>query len=156
MKRGTLIIAAIILFFIIGCDKYHRNRYTGTWDFVTTKTWYTSQGNGSEPTIIKSETIYYTGKISLGTSEKEIIIRYTENDETNAVLSVKDKDDKEGRYYREGGIYAPNGMGQSHYATCGRFEGKDKLNFNLQFWVDSLQGYEVHRIAGTKKGRSGK
>ena len=152
MKKNTLILAAatvIILFFFAGCDKYHRDRYTGTWEFVTNKR-VTAYENSYPVARELDTTIYYTGKISYGNFENQVIIIYTENDEVTFPI------DKHGRfagYLRDGdGNYGDFG---------GRidFEGNKKVNFDISWFYWDENGSQKGRadsVKGTKIKKGGK
>jgi hypothetical protein len=142
MKKITiaLIATVTILFSFTGCDKYHRDRYTGTWEFETVKIYY-SGSYDTELIEVKRDTIYYTGKISLGHSEDELIIQYAENDEINARLDY------------ETYIYNSTLECDGKY-PFGKFENKNKLNFRLN-WVEKIEPkfFWVHgtKMKGGKK-----
>jgi hypothetical protein len=154
MNKVKLIVAAIgILLFFAGCDKYHRNRYVGDWDFVTERIFYNKDTN-SEYYIIEQErdTVYYSGKIKLGSAENRIIIKYTENDEVNTWLRISD--DKRAFIHNE---EAGDMLGKY---PSGEFENKNKMYLNLQWGrycvYDGHYDFRHDIIVGTKKGRSGK
>ena len=137
MKKITIKTAAIILllFLIMGCDKYHRDRYTGNWDFVTKRNIYTF--DGSEYVFDRSDTIYYSGKITSGNLENQIIINYTENDEITASI------DDDGTTV------------WTNYYPCARcpsgsFEKKDKVSLNLVIY-NKIYGRINDKITGRKK-----
>ena len=146
MKKLTTILAviAILLLSFTSCDKYHRDRYTGTWEFVTERRYYIGCDDYECPIEVRRDTVYYTGKISCRNSEYGLIFQYTENDEVGAWV------DKDGYIYSEAGIM----LGK--YA-CGHFESKNKLYFELHwgeyinFEGDTDRRYDY--ITGTKKGR---
>jgi len=140
MKKITLTLVAtvVILFFFTGCDKYHRDRYTGTWEFVTEKNFYIGRYD-TGLVEIKRDTIYHLGIISLGNYENNIIIQYTENDTINAYL------DQNGFIYNKdleyGGKY-----------PFGEFKNKQQqLSFRLNLIEDINPRF--YSISGTKKGR---
>ena len=133
----TLAIIAILLLSFTGCDKYHRDRYTGTWDFVTEKILYQYDSDKYVP--IEFDTIYYTGKIMSGSKDGQIIIKYTENDEIGAAID----DDKKTLW-------------TSAYpcAKCpsGSFEKKDKVHLHLVFFnYESLTDVQSNGVKKSKK-----
>jgi len=146
MKKNSITILTVIIlifFFIIGCDKYHRDRYTGTWEFITERKYYNVDDNSYELVEIKRDTVYYIGKITMSNNENQIIIQYTKNDEINAGI------DKDGYIYHEtnwGGKYA-----------AGQFVNSKKLHLRLpwgefvMFEGDTDRRYD--HIIGTKNGR---
>jgi len=146
MKKITTTLTAIILmiFLIMGCDKYHRDRYTGTWDFVITKYIHEYDDLGI---FVKTEydTIYsYTGKIKLGNYENNLIIQYSENDE---IIVHVDNDGS----FRTYSIPPDISVG-------GKFEDRKNIYFYLLFWnkLDSSGNYVNtgrYDTNGTKKGR---
>ena len=146
MKKLTTTITAAtvaILLLFTGCDKYHRDRYTGTWDFVTERRFLnvTDSYNLIE---IKRDTVYHLGKIIFGNLENELIFQYTEFDEVIAWID-------EERY-----IYSVAGVMLGKY-PCGRFENKYELRFDLH-WGEfvSFEGESDRRydcITGVKKRR---
>ena len=146
MKKITLPLVAaivIILFFFTSCDKYHRDRYTGTWDFVTEMVYYNEGETPSEYLVIKRDTIYYTGKISMGNYENQLIIKYSESDEVFTGI------DKDGYLYHKTNMFGK-------YA-CGNFESKNTMDLTL-CWGEyvAFEGdtdYRSDYIIGTKKGR---
>ena len=126
-KKNIVIFftTVIILFFFAGCEKEHRNKYVGDWEFVTEKC--TRKNNE----IVKRDTVYYSGKISLGNSENSLIVQYTESDELEMYV---DKDGTLSHY-----------CGLGSLCEHGNFEGKNKVYFAI--WD---QGY-INDVIGTKK-----
>jgi len=93
MKKLTTTITAAtvaILLLFTGCDKYHRDRYTGTWDFVTEINSCSFDGSGNF-IVEKREIVYYTGAITLGDLENELIIQYTESNKIIAGIGSDGK-----------------------------------------------------------------
>jgi len=134
MNRVTLVLATsiILLLFFTGCDKYHTNRYIGDWDFVTIK-----------HDTIKSDTIYYSGKISLGNYENALIIQYTKDDEIAATL-IENRD-----------IVIPKYNCAKGVCTHGKFEEKNKMNLSFGWTYGGGKSWS-HNIVGTKKKKGGK
>lgn len=134
----TLIAAVTILLSFTGCDKYHRDRYTGIWEFETTVKLF----NTNEETI-DEDTIYYSGKISLGVSENQLIVKYTENDE---VIVWLDEDEN---------VFSASASNGGKF-PCGYFTEKNKVFFILG-WYNYDEGLAVgsenHIVQGIKKGR---
>lgn len=133
MKKITITLAAAtvaILLLFTGCDKYHRDRYVGYWDFVTEKRTYSDDFE-----IIKRDTINYLGKISNGKYENEIIIHYTNNDEITIHVDTK------------GNLYS---ICEGGYCKCGNFTKKDKIYFNTKS-PNSYDISETHYVNGIKK-----
>ena len=147
MNRITLIVAtsAILLLFFTGCDKYHRNRYVGDWDFVTERTIY-QRGLGEEEwKPIKIDTLYYSGKINLGNSEDELVIKFTENNEEIIV-----------RIDTDGNLWISSPFAYLTYPKnpVGSFEKKDKIYLDFFRWwydEDSIGINNVYHVEGTKK-----
>jgi len=137
---SVITTAIIILFFLTSCDKYHRDKYTGTWEFVTVRADY-NEWDGSD--IMKRDTIYYTSKITLDEYERGLILQYTEWDKI--VISI----DKDGYIYHKAFMYGRDATGQ--------FESKNKMYLNLYLGhYGSFEGesnYRNDHISGTKKGR---
>jgi hypothetical protein len=144
MKKTTLILivaAVIMLSFFTGCDKYHRDRYTGTWEFTTIITLH--KDNNGETTLLQSDTLYYLGSISLGTYENQLLVKYTAS---NEIMIGLDSD---------GNIYTPIEVGGGKL-PCGKFEKKDKISFTLIRMIINegiIDGWENCHIKGIKKGR---
>jgi len=139
----TLVVATgIVLFFFTGCDKYHRDRYIGDWDFMTERVYYASIDTHNIP--IRIDTIYYSGKISLGPGSA-LLIQYTENDEISAYMSASNpKSFYAGpplTYKNPGEPPPPNGY----------FESKDKLRLQLIWGHFNINERDMHEyIYGTK------
>ena len=135
--------AGIMLFFFTGCDKYHRGRYTGTWEFVTVMI-FANINSVHEHVEVKRDTVYYLGKISLGNAENILFLQYTENDKI-PILITKDRD-----------IYSHASSSFGKWPD-GSFEGTNKLSLQLHWGVfchyegDTDRRYDI--IVGTKKGR---
>jgi len=148
MKNLTIIIVAttILLLFFAGCDKYHRNRYVGDWEFVTERTFYNRIDNSYDFEGAKTETIYYLGKISKDNEYDEYLtIRYDEYDEVTVLLEKIDK-----KVFLRSGLGATAGK-----YPCGEFEDKDKVSLMLYRGIFSPMKYPYDRsieyIVGTKK-----
>jgi len=126
--------AVIMLFFFTGCDKYHRDRYTGTWEFTTEIVFYYI--NPYE--IIKIDTVYYTGKISLGNLENELIIQHSEDDEMTLLLGT------------DGTLYQPFPYiyMTAHESPIGKFEKKDKIS--LSYFYEESNKKILYLINGLK------
>jgi hypothetical protein len=141
MKKLTTTIAAtlLIIFLMMSCDKDHRDRYTGTWEFVTEKIYFNKSYPYNE---IQRETIYYLGKITLGNLEHELIIQFTEYEEVKAPLMPK-------------GVLGYSYSYQTPYMVChqctmGSFEGKDKISLSFYIETETMISYHVKGIR--KKG----
>jgi len=138
--RLTLVVATVvILFFFSGCDKDIRDKYTGDWEFVTEKQWQTYKGGVIITT--KCDTLYYTGSITSGSSEHELLIQYTKSDVITTFIDKK------------GGIYVPSCPCAGYACTRGDFEGENRMNLHFGFNWDYQENREVHKIVGTKKER---
>ena len=140
----TLAIIAILLLSFISCDKYHRNRYTGIWDFVTvTKTEKLLRNDGTILSV-EYDTVYYLGSISEGEDKSVLIIKYTENDEMSYSLK------KDRRKYDP----ARDGEGALIRDSYIQFDGEDKVRLGRR-WVeinDENSYYEKEsNVKGTKK-----
>ena len=129
----TMAVAAILLLFFMGCDKYHRNRYVGDWDFVTEIIHMQYLNDWKE---VGRDTIYYSGKIEI--YKQGLTIQYTEND--IAMVSI---------YAKSARIYSTNGLGNSKGGTSGCFEGKDRMYLDLCWFPNGI----IHRITGIKKSK---
>jgi hypothetical protein len=142
MKKTMITsVAAIlfIMFLIMGCDKdkYHRDRYTGSWDFVTEKCIKKYEDHVLVELI--NDTIYYSGVISCGSADHELIIQYTQSDTLVTFIN------------KNGGIYVPICPCAGYACTRGDFESKTKMD--LYFGWSYQNKEESHHIVGTKKGR---
>ena len=144
MNRVTLILVSILilLFFFVSCDKYHRNRYVGDWEFVTKRSY--------EGVFEKSETINYSGKIRFGNSDNEIFIKYTENDEISAWLEEMDN-----HMY----IHTLSRASYGGKYSSGSFDDKNNMSiyYSYRTATDS-NGINIidiigDKITGTKKER---
>ena len=62
IKITVVAVTVVALVFFTGCDKYHRDRYTGTWSFVTVLNSFFFDPN-PENWYNNWDTIYYVGKI---------------------------------------------------------------------------------------------
>jgi hypothetical protein len=134
MNRKILTIGVIILLSFLSCDKYHRNRYVGEWDFVTERIYYNLDSNEpySNPSIeMKRETTLYLGKITLGNHEGSIHIQYSDNNKIGVGI-----EEYEGNAGKSVLLYHKSGCGSmlGKY-SCGKFESKDKMNINLCWGV---------------------
>ncbi|MCL2313023.1 MAG: hypothetical protein FWC41_11155 [Firmicutes bacterium] len=142
MKKNTIQLATIIiiLFFFCGCGKYHRDRYIGTWDFVTERVF--SEYDEKENVVIElnRDTIYYVGTISLGNSEGYLLIEYSENEDVLVWL------DEDGYMYTH--------LGSIFGYSSGLFDSNKKMHLTLR-WSEftDLGFYDTKRchISGTKK-----
>jgi len=152
--RITLFAAtAIPLLFFTGCEKDNRSKYIGDWEFVTEKILYQRDSIGyrvmewgdtvthySEYVQIGCDTVYYSGKISVGNLEDELIIQFTENDEVFVHINKE----------REIWQTFPSFYSTCHRCSFGKFEKKDKLYLDKihQFYENSVTEYYV---TGAKK-----
>jgi hypothetical protein len=137
--RLILSVTAILLFFFAGCEKDIRDKYVGDWDFVTKEEYH------KDRVIIGIDTIYYTGKISLGNDEHTLIIKYTEEDGINVLIDS------------EGNLYAPTTNSPSTPGSgppsTGCFNGENKLYLKSDYYINNYE-YSIHKyldIIGTKK-----
>ena len=148
MKKITLnlLVAAVaVLCLFSGCDKYHRDRYTGTWEFTTEMVYFNISDDFSETYIIKRDTVFYIGKISLTDCDFALNIQYTEWDKTNISID------------KEGVIYHASAVMWGRDATAGQFESRNKMLLNI-YWghcipFEGVSKYRTEYIRGTKKGR---
>jgi len=129
-KIGILLITAIviILFCFTGCDKYRRNKYTGTWEFTVLRYSNFDANSGSALTL---DTIYHLGKISYGSAEDELSIEYTESN--SVVLRVT----RCGRLFK---------FPIENYS--GNFYGVDTIS--LSIWRNESRGQIGESIYGLK------
>jgi hypothetical protein len=127
-----LVASIIILSLFSACDKYHRDRYVGDWEFVTII--HSAKFNNIGEIIWeKWDTIYYSGQISAGNKENDIMIKYTENDLLSSFIDT------------EGEIYLYDYPCAGGYCARGRFEENNKVN--LEFgWVNSIEAHKIHGI----------
>jgi len=148
MKKITFCLATtiVLLFLFSGCDKYHRDRYIGTWEFVTEKYKYIPDIYGYLEKKEYDTTFYYSGKISIGQDENFLIIKYTEKDEITVGI------DKDGYI----GYPCPLSYGGKY--TTGKFESKNQmyLEFDWKKYTQLENGDyygvgEFYKIFGTKK-----
>lgn len=122
----------------MGCDKYHRDRYIGDWDFVTNKCTYVYNNDLQEWSPIEYDTIYYTGKIAPGNLEYELIIQYTNNDIIDAHID-------------EDGTTLWTDAYPCARCSSGSFEKKNKVYLNLVF---NKQDKKINdHINGIKKSK---
>ena len=154
MKKNTLplvIATVVILFFFTGCDKYHKNSYIGTWEFVTERTLY--DASSLPPYVpIEINTFVHLGTINLGDKEDALMIKYSENDE----IRVWFDDYADGR-----GSYTKKTLWslKSPCPRCpsGEFESRNKINLRLlgNFYCDNEGNIILisENINGTKKSR---
>ena len=146
MKKNTLtlvIATVVILFFFTGCDKYHRNRYTGTWDFVTERVYYNAIGSDVE----KRETVYYKGKIIKSESENlenGLLIQYTAE---NEVYAWVEKNEDKIVY-----LYTLNGEFAGKYPSGKIDDNNLYLNLYRGLYVHNEGDYEhrIEHVAGIK------
>jgi hypothetical protein len=134
MKRKIITsVAAIVimLFFFTGCDKYHRDRYTGTWEFVTESILRQFDYDSGEYFQIECDTLYFSGKISRDKAADELKIEYKEN------YSIILKINACGKLY-----------GFSHNSFCGEFYEADKID--LFFWWDESGILKTESVSGSK------
>ena len=137
MKKITKIIIAVaaLLLMLNSCEKntdFDIDKCMGDWDFVTekiTRTYIDSE------LIEQRDTIYYLGTISdLGANHSyNVIIQYTPGD---CISSIIDK---------HGNILT---IGPGMNVKRGKFEGANKVHFNLGGYDYSNQEYIV---VGTKR-----
>ena len=148
MKK-VIVALAFLLFTLTCCDKYHRNKYTGTWEFTVDRIFY-NEINYIESVIVVElrDTVYYVGKILTDEDlENGLLIKYTEKDEVYAwIEEIND----------EVFLYTILGTYGGKYAS-GQFEGKNKLCLEL-YWgrtvYSLIEGpYRFRRddIIGAKK-----
>ncbi|MCL2291025.1 MAG: hypothetical protein FWC34_10060 [Bacteroidetes bacterium] len=132
-----LIAAAIIMLFVFtGCDKYNRDKYAGNWDFTVERI-HCKKNSLGDFLEIGRETIFYSGKITLGSSENTLILHYTERDKVDIRI------DKEANMYSEVGVH------------FGKFSN-NYLYLNLH-WDNYVGFVEItdrvyDNIVGTKRG----
>jgi len=141
--KTTLVTAIVVLLlFFAGCDKYHRDRYIGDWNFVTERHTFMEDDLGYYEKV-KIDTIYYTGKITHGTLENELIIQYTENNEILVHIGT------DGYLWLS---YPRGDYGTCHQCSVGNFEKKDKISLsNLYHYVNQSER-EIFSVNGKKKG----
>jgi len=138
----TLAIIAILLLSFTSCDKYHRDRYTGIWDFVTIiKT--EKFKNGGTILSVEYDTVYYVGSIREGEDKSVLIIKYTEHDEMSCSLKEEKYDEHDGL----GAIYFK-------YVYI-QFDGEDKVRLGRRWRAEEIDENSYykreHDAKGTKK-----
>jgi len=142
MKKNTTILVStivVMLFFFTGCDKDIRDRYTGTWKFETKKCLYIFDEELQAWVPTQKDTIYFLGKISPGSSERELIIQFSENEEISAYVS------KNGDL----GLKYPAEYNVCHKCRLGHFMKQNKIYLDFyQFNGNIVNDYHVY---GTKK-----
>ena len=134
MKKLTTTITAAtvaILLLFTGCDKYHRDRYIGNWDFVTGIERYQLDSITEKYVLIGCDTIYYLGTVTNGKYENYLLVEYIENHYEEVMI------DKYGTIY----ITCPGEM-----CKRGNFEGKDSVHFRLGWVPDNPKN-----IVGNKR-----
>jgi len=121
MKKLTIITAIIlIMFLIMGCDKFNPDKYIGDWDFVTITEHYQTDSISGEWMLIGCDTVYYLGAItyySFAGYDRYVKIQYTENNYQEVGID------------KHGNINITCEKGAS--VKCGAFEGEDRVQFKL-------------------------
>jgi len=133
MKKITLILATatvVILFFFTGCEKLHRNSYTGKWDFVVIHRW----GAYYESNY---DTIYYSGKINIGGTYNTLVVEYMKK------TKIKMEVDECGQLFKE--------YEDPHEIAVGKFFGNDSVEIELGY--RALGGGDLYFITGNKINR---
>ena len=127
-----LAIVAICVTLFSTCKKDkedYRDKWVGEWDFVVEKFWWV----GGEET--ENDTLYYSGKISLGDNDNDLYVEYIDNDTLNLIVN----EDGELSVYDE----------NYHYHAEGQFERKNKVHF--KFHGGGLGGGSTYTVDGIKK-----
>lgn len=134
MKKIIIPLMAIttILFFFTSCDKYHRDRYTGIWEFETEIMLQKFDYDSGNYIQIECDTLYFLGKVSQNEAADELEIEYKKNH--FIVLKVNTC----GKLY-----------GFSHNDFCGEFYDEDKIYLFLDWW-DEAGMLKTERINGSK------
>ena len=127
MKK-IIITSVVILLFFTGCEKIHRYHYTGKWDFMVVHTSGSISG-------WNHDTIYYSGKISIGAAYNKLKIEYM-------------KDRKITMYINECGELNKD-YDDPHEFAYGEFYGNNNMELNLgQMFLGGGYSYTIY---GTKK-----
>jgi len=135
----TLVTATVvILFFFTGCDrtpKDFREQWVGDWDFETKiRAWEDDIG-------VWYDTIYYLGKISIGSKNDELLVKYMERD--SAFLNIEE----DGTIIK---ITKAYWYGSSLWGKHdGYFDGYEKIHLFIS--DGGLGGGIFHNIDGIKK-----
>jgi hypothetical protein len=128
MKK-IIAISVISLIIITGCEKIHRYHYTGKWNFEVI---YTSGNIGDG---WKSDTTYYSGKISIAAAYNKLKIEYLKD--TKITMDVDE----------DGGLSKDF---EDHYEFAyGQFYGNNHVEIRLGW--RALGGGYYYTIIGTKK-----
>jgi len=129
-KLATITAIILIIFLIMGCDKYNRNQYIGDWDFEVRRFFWM---NDTGPYV--NDTIYYIGKISREGAANQLKIEFTDNE---SFLCDIDESGKISKDYENW-----------HYYTRGEFEGNDKVH--IKHGYHGLGSGREFTISGIKK-----
>lgn len=128
-KTFVLLLASSL--FIIGCKKQpfdHRNKYVGEWEFKV----HRSELNTDSIGYYEHDSLVYTGEVTYGSNENELLIQYTQGNSITLTIS------------KEGIL---SGF-PTHYCN-GEFRDKDKLHLYLKW--GGLGGGITHVIDGEKE-----
>ena len=133
MKKIAIITTIVlIIFFIMGCDKFNPDKYIGDWDFVTITEHYRTDGISGENVLIGCDTTYYLGTIyAHEVFSNQLIIQFTE---TRCEKIGVNK-------------FGKISIACMRYSVeCGEFVGEDRVHFNL--FCDHI---DFEYIVGTKR-----
>ncbi len=134
MKNRDLIILSIlisVLILVFSCEKEnkdYRDNYTGNWDFTVELTEFNIDSIGH----YSQDSVFYSGKISIGSAENDIKIQYTESEYITLII------DKSGEI-----------SGFPTQYCSGEFENENKLHLYLRW--GGLGGNITHIVDGVKK-----
>ena len=136
------LVSMVILLFFSGCDKYHRNKYIGSWYFITERIYYNEDYNSTALIEVKRDTVYYIGKITLGNYDSDLTFKYTDKDE---VVIWIDEDEN---------ISSRAGYMFGKYPS-GEFKSKNKLYLELRWGqyvpFEGENDFRFDYIHGSKK-----
>ena len=129
---SNLVILLILLtgFVFQSCEKNekdYREPYTGYFNFTTVMS--------SFDTTIADSVVHYSGSVSIGSNNNEIIIKYIPQYTINVYLTS------------EGKLDEPFSWGLS-VTFWGEFESPDKLTFTIS-WLPGI--YNTHNVTGIRR-----
>ena len=135
----AVLISTITLLFFASCNKFHRDKYVGNWDFVTVQSTF-----DNDMYKWKLDTIYYVSTITEGKENDELIICCKEeNGEFNLLML---RVDMRGKLYQKEDSNSSDGNTHRSYYPIGQFEGKDKVHIELYGGATEHRGTTIDGI----------